>query len=78
MLGIVGQVLSAFSFILVPALTVPPPATYIFPVAWFILLGLAIAWWRDHPWRSFLIPILAMPVVTIIYGVGARFLGWTA
>ena len=53
--GIAGQLAAAFSFILVPALTVPPPATYLFFVAWFVLLGLAIAWWRRHPWRSFLV-----------------------
>ena len=77
-LGVAGQIGTAFSFILIPALTVPPPATYLFPVAWFVLLGLAIAWWRHHPWRSFFLPIVSLPIVTVILMLGGRYLGWTA
>jgi hypothetical protein len=77
-LGIVGQILAAFQFVLVPALTVPPPATYLFVVAWFILLGLAIAWWRHHPWRSVLVPVVSIPAVILILALGERLLGWSA
>ena len=75
-LGIVGQIAAAVSFVLVPTLTVPPPATYLFFAAWFGLVGLAIVWWRRHPWRSFLVPIVSVPAVTVILALGGRYLGW--
>ena len=74
--GIAGQIGAAFSFILLPALTVPPPMTYVFVVAWFVLLGMAIVWWRHHPWRSFLVPVVSVPAVTAVLGLGGQFLGW--
>lgn len=77
-IGVAGQLAAAFSFILIPALTVPPPATYLFFVAWFAILGMAIAWWRHHPWRSFLVAVVSVPAVTLVLAIGGQFLGWTA
>ena len=74
--GIAGQVAGAYFFLLFPALTVPAPENYLFFVAWAVLLGLAIAWWRLHPWRSFLVPIVSVPVVMLVLEIGKRFLGW--
>ena len=74
--GIVGQFLGAYVFILYPALTVPSPFNYAFFVAWFVLVGLAIAWWRSHAWRSFLVPIVSIPVAVFLLAVGTRLLGW--
>jgi hypothetical protein len=75
-LGIVGQLAAAYWFVLVPALTVPTPATYLFVAAWFVLVGLAIAWWRHHPWRSFLVPVVSAPIVILVLEFGTRSLGW--
>jgi len=40
---------------------VPSAANYGFFVVWFVLVSLTIAWWRQHPWRSFLVPIVSVP-----------------
>jgi hypothetical protein len=74
--GVAGQLLAAYIFILYPALTVPSPANYVFVVAWFVLVALAIVWWRDHPWRSFLVPITSVPVAVLLLALGTRLLGW--
>jgi hypothetical protein len=74
--GVVGQLASAYYFLLAPALMVPPPATYVFFGVWSVLVGLALAWWRDHPWRSFLLPIISTPAAAFTLGLGERFLGW--
>ncbi len=74
--GIAAQLLGAYVFILFPALTVPSPANYAFFVAWFVLVALTIAWWRSHPWRSFLVPITSIPVAVLLLAAGTRFLGW--
>ncbi|MDQ2966031.1 MAG: hypothetical protein M3R57_09315 [Chloroflexota bacterium] len=74
--GVVAQLAAAYYFVLFPALVVPSPINYLFVAAWFVLVGLAIAWWRHHPWRSFLIPIVSVPVVIVLLELGVRFLGW--
>jgi hypothetical protein len=74
--GIIGQVAAAYVFLLYPALTVPTPTNYVFFVAWIGLVGVAIAWWRSHPWRSFLVPITSVPVAALLLAAGTQFLGW--
>lgn len=74
--GIVAQLAASYYFLLVPALSVPTPANYVIMASWFVLVGLAIAWWRHHPWRSFLVPIVSVPVVLVVLEVGTRVLGW--
>jgi hypothetical protein len=74
--GIIGQVAAAYVFLLYPALTVPSPANYVFFVAWVVLVGLAITWWRSHPWRSFLVPITSVPVAGLLLAAGTQYLGW--
>jgi hypothetical protein len=75
-IGIIGQLASAYWFLLYPLLVVPTPASYAFFVAWFVLVGLTLAWWRHHPIRSFVVPIVSVPAVNIALGIGTRFLGW--
>lgn len=75
-LGVVAQVLGAYYFILLPALTVPSPANYLFFAAWPVLVGLTIAWWRDHPWRSFMLPVVSIPLANLVLEIGFRFWGW--
>lgn len=74
--GIIGQLAAAYWFVLFPALVVPSPANYLIVASWFVLVGLAIAWWRHHPWRSFLVPIVSVPVVLLVLEFGTRVLGW--
>ena len=74
--GVVGQLASAYVFLLYPFLVVPPPANYLFYVAWFVLVGLAIAWWGRHPLRSFFVPIVSVPVAVLALWLGITFLGW--
>ena len=61
-IGIVAQLASAYWYVLYPLLVIPSPASYAFFVAWFILVGLTIIWWRHHPIRSFFVPIVSIPV----------------
>jgi hypothetical protein len=74
--GIAAQVASAYFFLLYPLLIVPTPASYVFFAAWFFLVGLAIAWLRHHPWRSFLVPIVTVPLVIVVLEIGIHVLGW--
>jgi hypothetical protein len=75
-LGVLGQVASAYWFVLYPLLTVPAPESYLFFGSWTVLVGAAIAWWRHHPWRSFMVPIVAVPIAVVVLEVGRRSLGW--
>jgi hypothetical protein len=74
--GIAAQVASAYVFLLFPALVVPSPVNYLFFAAWFFFVGLAIAWLRHHPWRSFLPPVVTVPLVMVLLEIGTRSLGW--
>ena len=65
-IGIVAQVASAYWYVLYPALVVPSPTNYVFFLAWFVLVGLAVAWWRRHPGRSFLLPVISVPLVVLV------------
>ena len=75
-IGVVLQIASAYYLVLYPLLAVPAPANYGFFVAWPVLVGLTIAWWRRHPWRSFLLPVVSGPIAAIVLEYGSRFLGW--
>ena len=75
--GVVGQLASAYVFLLYPLLVVPTPASYLFFVAWFVLVGLAIAWWRRHPLRSFFVPIVSVPIAVLVLWIGTTLLGWS-
>jgi hypothetical protein len=74
--GIGGQVAAAFFFILLPAFTAPSPANYRFFVAWALLLGLAIAWWRHHALRSLLVPMVSVPLCLLPLEMGKRNWNW--
>jgi len=75
-IGIVGQLASAFFYLLFPFLIVPRPTSYAFYVTWTVLVGLAIVWWRRHPIRSFVVPIVSVPAVLVVLWVGTMVLGW--
>ena len=75
--GIVGQLAGAYLYLLYPFLIVPSPARYVFYVAWFVLVGLVISWWPGHPMRSFLVPVVSLPVAGLVLWIGSTFLGWS-
>ena len=75
-LGIVVQLASAYWYLLYPLLVVPSPANYLFFATWFVLVGLTVAWWRHHPIRSLLVPVVSVPAVVCALWVGTTFLGW--
>jgi hypothetical protein len=75
-LGVVGSVALAYYYVLLPALTVPTPATYLFVAAWFVLVILAVAWWRRYPWRSFAVPIIGFVAVNAALWFGTTYLRW--
>jgi hypothetical protein len=74
--GVLGQVASAYWFVLYPLLTVPSPASYLFFGSWIVLVGVALAWWRRHPWRSFMLPLVSVPIAVLILEFGKQSLGW--
>ena len=63
-------------YLLYPLLVVPSPASYLFFAAWFVLMGLTVAWWRHHPIRSFLVPIVSVPAAVLALWIGTTFLNW--
>ena len=75
-LGVIGTLALAYYYILVPLLTVPSPANYGFYGAWLVLLGLSIAWWRRHPWRSLAVPIVGLVAALAVLWFGSTYLGW--
>jgi hypothetical protein len=77
-LGVVGSIALGYQYILVPLLTVPSPAKYGFYAAWLVLVGLSIAWWRRHPWRSFGTPIVGFIAAAAVLWFGGEYLGWAA
>jgi len=75
-LGVAGSVALAYVYVLIPLLTVPTPASYAFYVAWLVLVGVSIAWWRRHPWRSFSVPIVGLFSAIAALWFGGEYLGW--
>ena len=74
--GSLRRLASAYWYVLYPLLVIPSPASYAFFVAWFILVGLTIIWWRHHPIRSFFVPIVSIPVAVIAISIGTTLWGW--
>ena len=74
--GILGQLASAYWYLLYPLLVVPSPASYVFFVAWLIAVALTVRWWPRHPMRSFFVPIVSVPVAVVALWIGTESLGW--
>lgn len=75
-LGVAGSVALAFFYVLVPALSVPVPATYGFYAAWVALVVLSLRWWGGHPWRAFAVPVVGLVAVLVALWFGGEYLGW--
>ena len=74
--GIVGHIGALVLYVLLPFLVAPPLAVQAFTAAWFVVLGLALRWYRAHPWRSALLPVLGALIAGIIRILGEQQLGW--
>ena len=75
-LALVGHVASVVLYIILPGLEVPYPSLYAFQAAWVIVLVVTIWSLRAHPWRSALIPLIGVVVVTVVRIYGEQHLGW--
>lgn len=75
-LALVGHLVAALLYILLPGLVVPYPALYAFQAAWVVVLAFAIWWLRDHPWRSAVIVVLGVVLVSVVRVLGEQYLGW--
>ena len=75
-LAILGHLAAAMTYVLVPMLIGPPAVTYALGAAWIVLLGLAIYWFRGHPWRTVVVLAIGYAVVQVFVIVGDRYLGW--
>jgi hypothetical protein len=74
--GVIGTVALAYVYVLMPMLVVPAPFTYAYVAAWFVMVGLSVAWWRRHPWRAFAIPFIGLIAGLVTIQLGSTFLGW--
>ena len=74
--GVVGTIALAYVYILIPMLTVPSPYMYVFVVVWVLMVVASLAWWRRHPWRSFAIPFVGLPLGLLALQLGTSVLGW--
>lgn len=45
---------------------------------WVALVVLAVVWFRRHPWRVPLLPVVAVVVWFVLITLGERLLGWAA
>ena len=74
--AIVGHFFALVLYVLFPWLVAPPNAARAFAVAWFIVSGLTLFWYRHHPRRSAVLVIVAAVLVGIIRILGEQHLGW--
>ena len=74
--GIVGHLAAATLYLLLPGLEVPYPALYGFQAAWVSVLIVSIWSFRNHPWRSVVIPIVGVIAAVVVRILGEQYLGW--
>ena len=75
-LAILGHLVAAMTYVLVPALIGPPAVTYTLGALWIVLLGLAIYSFSAHPWRSAVLLAVGYVAVQTFVVVGDLYLGW--
>lgn len=74
--ALVGHLVAALLYIVLPGLEVPYPALYLFQGAWVVVLVLALWSLREHPWRSAVIVVAGAVVVTVVRIFGEQYLGF--
>ncbi len=74
-LGIVGQLASAYWYLLYPLLVVPTASCYLFYTA-CSLRPANVSWSRDHPIRSFFVPVVSVSTIVFTLSIGTTFLSW--
>lgn len=75
-LGVLGHLVAAIFYLLLPGLVVPFPALYAFWGAWAIILAASLWWLRGQPWRSLVVPLVGLPAAIGTRLLGERLLGW--
>ena len=75
-LSVIGHLLAAFLYIVLPGLEVPYPGLYLFQAAWVVVLALVLWWFRGHPWRSAVLVFAGAVVVTVVRILGEQYLGF--
>lgn len=74
--GIVSHFGALVLYVLFPMLVAPPVAVQAFTVAWLGVLAFSLRWFRAHPWRSALLPLVGAIVVGFVRILGEQHLGW--
>ena len=74
--GIAVHLGGVFVYILIPGLVVPFPALYAFYGAWLLVLGASLRWYREHPWRTSVVPVVGVGIAAAARLAGERLLGW--
>ena len=75
-IGVLGHLVAVVVYIILPGLEVTYPTLFIFQAAWVIVLVLSIAWLRDHPWRSAIVPLVGVVLAWVVRVLGEQYLGW--
>jgi hypothetical protein len=47
-------------------------------IIWVVLVGLGLFWFRRHPLRVLILPVVAVVVWFAVITLGEQLLGWTA
>jgi hypothetical protein len=74
--GVLGHVIAVVVYIVLPGLEVTYPTLFVFEAAWVIVLVLSIAWLRDHPWQSAVVPLVGVVLAWLVRVLGEQYLGW--
>jgi len=70
--------LVALPFYMASGLMAPAWAIVVLLLVWLTLFVLAVRWFRSHPLRVLLLPVVAMAVWFAAMYAGELLLGWTA
>ena len=74
--GILGHLVAAIVYIVLPSLEVPYRALFVFEAAWVIVLIVSVWWLRANPWRSAVVPLVGVCLAGAARVLGEQYLGW--
>lgn len=70
--------LGAFPFFLSAGLVAPVWAVVVLDACWLALFALGLWWFRVHPYRVLVLPLVAAALWLTAMAAGETVLGWTA
>ena len=73
----VALLVAALPFYLASGLLAPLWAIFVLLLIWALLFGLAIRWFRRHPYRVIALPVAAGVIWFVLVSAGEAFLGCT-